>query len=108
MNESKELFQINNILQGFHKVLHLGHYFFLICIKDWSGDLASNPELFPDDKSLFSVVEAMTSGLLGHLNAKWTLIQIQLSRHKALCLVENRNYNRMEYAWFRYSKLWNP
>ena len=53
--------------QGFHKVLYLDYCFtrfytwtILIYINDLSNDLASNPKLFADDTSLFSVVENMT------------------------------------------------
>ena len=35
----------------------LGSLFFLIYINDFSDDLTSNPKLFADDTSLFSVVQ---------------------------------------------------
>ena len=38
----------------------LGPLFFLIYINDLSDDSASNPKLFSDDTSLFSVIENMT------------------------------------------------
>ena len=52
--------------QGFHKVLYLDYCFtmfytwtILRYINDLSNDLASNPKLFADDTSLFSMVENM-------------------------------------------------
>ena len=44
------------VLQGFI----LGPLLFLIYINGISDDLASNPKLFVDDTSLFSVVENIT------------------------------------------------
>ena len=57
---------MGNTLQGlqlnkrFFKFLHLDNCFFLIYINHLSDDLASNPKIFADDTSLFSVVENIT------------------------------------------------
>ena len=42
-----------------------GPLFFLICINDLSDDLTSNPKLFADDTSLFSVVQNINSTTTG-------------------------------------------
>ena len=45
-----------NIEAGAPQGSILGPLIFLICINDLSGNLISNPELFADDTSLFSVI----------------------------------------------------
>ena len=45
-----------NVLAGVPQGSILGPLFFLIYINDLSDDLSSNPKLFVDDTSLFSVV----------------------------------------------------
>ena len=45
-----------NVLAGVPQGSILGPLFFLIYINDLSDDLSSNPKLFADDASLFSVV----------------------------------------------------
>ena len=45
-----------NVLAGVPQGSILGPLFFLIYIKDLSDELSSNPKLFADDTSLFSVV----------------------------------------------------
>ena len=53
---------MENILHGlilkleFLKIQYWDHYFFLIYINDLSDNLITNPKLFADDTSLFSIV----------------------------------------------------
>ena len=53
-----------NIGAGVSQGSIIGHLFFLIYINDLSDDLTSNPRLFMDDTSLFSVVQNINSSTI--------------------------------------------
>ena len=57
-----------NIEAGVLQGSTLGRLFFLICIKDLPDGLTSNPKLFADDSSLFSVVHN-TNSTVNDLNS---------------------------------------
>ena len=48
---------LHNVAAGFPQGSILGPLFFLIYVNDLSDGLISNPQLFADDTSLFSVVQ---------------------------------------------------
>ena len=50
-----------NVQARVHQRSILGPLFFLIYINDLSHDLTSNPKLFADDTSLFSVLQNINS-----------------------------------------------
>ena len=50
-----------NVEAGAHQGSFLGPLFFLVYINDSSDGLTSNPKLFADDTSLFSVVQNSTA-----------------------------------------------
>ena len=50
-----------NVEAGVHQGSFLGPLFFLVYINDSSDGLTSNPKLFADDTSLFSVVQNINS-----------------------------------------------
>ena len=59
MNGQQSLYV--NIEAGFPQGSIIGPVFFLIYVNDLSDDLNSNPKLFADDISLFSVVQNINS-----------------------------------------------